>query len=196
MTISDDAANPADFEWTNARFVRILVRKTHLLRHLIPKMRSFYQDMLGTNIGKTQNERCIFRRRWSCSCAWWRWRPRSRTTSTTATLWPSKQCSHRGGRSWCEKRHFLSHICIKCIILPRQARDKHSNIGKTQKRVAFFLGPRLVAAGVCVAGRVLLRPWRSAPPQRAAQQRPAVESERGEQRRRRRRRRRQQREDR
>ena len=25
----------------------------------------------------------------------------------------------------CEKRHFFSHLYIKCIILPRQARDKH-----------------------------------------------------------------------
>jgi hypothetical protein len=25
---------------------------------------------------------------------------------------------------WCEKRHFLRHLYIKCIILPRQARDK------------------------------------------------------------------------
>jgi hypothetical protein len=25
---------------------------------------------------------------------------------------------------WCEKRHFLRHLCIKCIFLPRQARDK------------------------------------------------------------------------
>jgi hypothetical protein len=47
MTISDDAANPADFEWTNARFVRILVRKTHLLRHLIPKMHHFTKTCSG-----------------------------------------------------------------------------------------------------------------------------------------------------
>jgi hypothetical protein len=26
---------------------------------------------------------------------------------------------------WCEKRHFLRHLCIKTISLPRQARDKH-----------------------------------------------------------------------
>jgi hypothetical protein len=25
----------------------------------------------------------------------------------------------------CEKRHFLRHLCIKMLILPRQARDKH-----------------------------------------------------------------------
>jgi hypothetical protein len=47
MTISDDAANPADFEWTNARFVRILVRKTHLLRHLIPKMHHLTKTCSG-----------------------------------------------------------------------------------------------------------------------------------------------------
>jgi hypothetical protein len=38
---------------------------------------------------------------------------------------------------WCEKRHFLRHLYIKTIILPRQARDKDR---KTQKRVAFCAG--------------------------------------------------------
>jgi hypothetical protein len=33
--------------------------------------------------------------------------------------------------NWCEKRHFLRHLCIKCIILPRQAQD---NIGKALKK--------------------------------------------------------------
>ena len=33
------------------------------------------------------------------------------------------------------KRHFLSHLYIKCIILPRQARDKHRE--STQKRAVF-----------------------------------------------------------
>jgi hypothetical protein len=32
------------------------------------------------------------------------------------------------------KRHFLSHLYIKCIILPRQARDKHR---KNSKKVPF-----------------------------------------------------------
>jgi hypothetical protein len=48
----------------------------------------------------------------------------------------------------CEKRHFLSHLYIKCVFLPRQARDKHRE--STQKRVAFCAGaaprrPDLVA---------------------------------------------------
>jgi hypothetical protein len=30
----------------------------------------------------------------------------------------------------CEKRHFLRHLYIKCIILPRQARDKHRENSK------------------------------------------------------------------
>jgi hypothetical protein len=30
----------------------------------------------------------------------------------------------------CEKRHFLSHLYIKCIFLPRQARDKHRENSK------------------------------------------------------------------
>ena len=33
-----------------------MVRKSPLLRHFIPKIPSIYQDRLGTNIGKTQNE--------------------------------------------------------------------------------------------------------------------------------------------
>eukprot|EP01046_Picozoa_sp_COSAG06_P020681 COSAG06_NODE_1523_length_9173_cov_31.694682_3_plen_96_part_00 len=33
------------------------------------------------------------------------------------------------------KRHFLSHLYIKCIILPRQARDKHRE--STQKSAVF-----------------------------------------------------------
>jgi hypothetical protein len=38
-----------------------------------------------------------------------------------------------------QKRHFLRHLYIKTIILPRQARDKHRE--STQKRVvAFFAG--------------------------------------------------------
>jgi hypothetical protein len=32
------------------------------------------------------------------------------------------------------KRHFLRHLYTKCIILPRQARDKHR---ETQKKMAF-----------------------------------------------------------
>jgi hypothetical protein len=30
----------------------------------------------------------------------------------------------------CEKRHFWSHLCIKTIILPRQARDQHRENSK------------------------------------------------------------------
>ena len=35
-----------------------------------------------------------------------------------------------------KKRHFLRHLCIKCTILPRQARDKHRE--STQKRWRFL----------------------------------------------------------
>ena len=38
---------------------------------------------------------------------------------------------------WCEKRLFLSHLCIKAIFLPRQARDKH-RIGKVEKQGRFW----------------------------------------------------------
>jgi hypothetical protein len=40
------------FYYFNERTLK--VRKTHLARHFILKMRSFYQDRLGTNIGETQ----------------------------------------------------------------------------------------------------------------------------------------------
>ena len=31
----------------------------------------------------------------------------------------------------CGKRHFLRHLYIECVILPRQARDKHRENSKT-----------------------------------------------------------------
>ena len=37
-----------------------------------------------------------------------------------------------------EKTVFLSHLCIKMLILPRQARDKHGE--STKKRTVFFAG--------------------------------------------------------
>jgi hypothetical protein len=43
---------------------------------------------------------------------------------------------HTNGTSMqVRKRHFLSHLYIKCIILPRQARDKHRE--STQKSAVF-----------------------------------------------------------
>ena len=55
------------------------------------------------------------------------------------------------------KRHFLSTVFIKCIILPRQARDKHSE--STQKDMMRFL--RLAArhrpAGTLPRGETSLR---------------------------------------
>jgi hypothetical protein len=40
--------------------------------------------------------------------------------------------THRGG----QKRHFLRHLRIKCIILPRQARDKHRENSQKEWRFA------------------------------------------------------------
>jgi hypothetical protein len=37
-------------------------------------------------------------------------------------------------RAWARKRHFFRHLYIKCIILPRQARDKHR---ENSKKVPF-----------------------------------------------------------
>jgi hypothetical protein len=42
----------------------------------------------------------------------------------------------RAGRCQVRKRHFLSHLYIKCILLPRQARDKHRG---NSKKVPFSL---------------------------------------------------------
>jgi hypothetical protein len=59
----------------------------------------FYQDRLGTNIGKTHLKRPFCRRR-----------------------------ERHGGVTclqWCEKRHLLRHLYFKTTFLPRQARDKH-----------------------------------------------------------------------
>jgi hypothetical protein len=49
---------------------------------------------------------------------------------------------YRGGDGGgaARKRHFLSHLYIKCIILPRQARDKHR---ENSKKVPFSLRMRL-----------------------------------------------------
>jgi len=43
----------------------------------------------------------------------------------------------------CGKRHFLGHLYIKCIILPRQARDKHRENSK--KSGVFLRGADAVA---------------------------------------------------
>ena len=42
------------------------------------------------------------------------------------------------------KRHFLSHLYIKCIILPRQARDEHR---ENSKKVPFSQGIRVLCGG-------------------------------------------------
>ena len=39
------------------------------------------------------------------------------------------------------KRHFLSHLYIKCIVLPRQARDKHRENSKNDRFLAGCLAP-------------------------------------------------------
>jgi hypothetical protein len=71
--------------------------------------------MLGTNIGKFQT-----RKRSGVFC-------RSR--------WPA---AIDRDRDRCEKRVFSRHLYIKCIILPRQARDKHRE--STQKKDRLIAG--------------------------------------------------------
>jgi hypothetical protein len=84
-------------------------------------MRTFYQDRLGTNIGKTpkkdrfssgrDEERGVYTRK--TQDAW------------EAIMTPGKNTV------------LLSHFYIKTIILPRQARDKH--IEKLKNRLPFSL---------------------------------------------------------
>jgi hypothetical protein len=51
-------------------------------------------------------------------------------------------------------RHFLSHLYIKCIILPRQARDKHR---ENSKKVPFSLaGPSRWHAAACSGTFVIM----------------------------------------
>jgi hypothetical protein len=57
--------------------------------------------MMSFSVSKRHCKKCVFR------------------TSMTSAL-----------SSSCEKRHFLSHLYIKTMILPRQARDKHRENSK------------------------------------------------------------------
>ena len=70
----------------------------------------------------------------AAGCVWWR------------ISFPRHSRRHSGG-----KRHFLRRLYIKCIVLPRQARDKHRE--GTQKRVAFRIacvGWRMAESSGCV----------------------------------------------
>jgi hypothetical protein len=58
--------------------------------------------------------------------------PHGMATSTRARL---PRCSVRE-----EAPLLRCHLCIKCIVLPRQARDKHRESTPKQRVVAFFLG--------------------------------------------------------
>jgi hypothetical protein len=62
------------------------------------------------------------------------------------------------------RRHFLSHLYIKCIILPRQARDEHR---ENSKKVPFSLSRVVAPAGTTATtprptwtlDRRWARPW-------------------------------------
>ena len=75
----------------------------------ILKMPSFYQDGLGTNVGKTPKTTRFCRSRYSST---------TQCTSYATTI-------------------VLSHLCRNAIFLPRQARDKHEE--STQNRYYRFL---------------------------------------------------------
>jgi hypothetical protein len=59
------------------------------------------------------------------SMFWKRWEQR-KPRYASRTLTSTRNLSGRKVR----KRHFLRHLYIKCIILPRQARDKHREDSK------------------------------------------------------------------
>ena len=48
--------------------------------------------------------------------------------------WTARFCNTRPIKLLVRRQSSLRHLCIKCIILPRQARDKHRE--STQKRAA------------------------------------------------------------
>ena len=65
---------------------------------------------------------------------------RENSTKTTVVLQceSSRACTAAAeckGCYRCEQRHFLRHLYIKCIFLPRQARDKH---GENSKKSGVF----------------------------------------------------------
>jgi hypothetical protein len=64
-----------------------------------------------------------------------------------------------GGVTWqsagaVRKRHFLRHLYIKCIILPRQARDKHR---ENSKKSAVF--PQVSALDCGAVGDGVTDDW-------------------------------------
>jgi hypothetical protein len=75
--------------------------------------RSFHQDRLGTNTGKRHNK--------------------DRFLSGGDKISLTNYSKAEQAR----KRHFLRHLYIKCIILPRQARDKHR---ENSKKCRFLAG--------------------------------------------------------
>jgi hypothetical protein len=84
-------------------------KRVFWLYHFYAKISSFYQDRLGTNIGKTPKTTRFCRSRYSST---------TQCTSYATTI-------------------VLSHLCRNAIFLPRQARDKHRE--STQNRYCRFL---------------------------------------------------------
>jgi hypothetical protein len=141
-------------------------QKTVFLSHLYIEKRSFYQDRLGTNIGKAQKGPSFCRAMVDAFAdsvrAAQRSAPRFRLAAGEALLIDNLRVSH--GREgfedlnrllWrvriCETRlsfpHFLMLRKVRKIILPRQARDKHREI--TQKTVGTV---RFSSSGVVLDG--------------------------------------------
>jgi hypothetical protein len=125
-------------DYTNAGMVGPItkspVRKHATFCAIYRYKRTFYQDRLGTNTGKTPKMSGVFLRRLESSLI---------LSIRTPTSLPSKGQSLPGRvrtlrRCDREKTAFLSHLYIKMNILPRQARDRHRE--STQKRDAVFSG--------------------------------------------------------
>ena len=66
---------------------------------------------------------------------------RKKTQSKRAVFFFRSQDRGQDRRRRVRKRHFFRHLYIKCIILPRQARDKHR---ETLKKWPFSAGSRRV----------------------------------------------------
>jgi hypothetical protein len=95
--------------------------------------RSFYQDRLGKNIGKTQKKDRVSA---GCDACAQRSGHRQRRAVAEGPRPDAGAAARENCRTGCETRPLLSHLCIKfssrvrhlyvkTIILPRQARDKH-----------------------------------------------------------------------
>jgi len=108
--------------WVATGCDRLGTRKRVFVAPFYTKMASFYQDGLRTNIEKALKNDDRFPSLGHCS-----WNA-DRTEGAVL--------------EWSGKRHFLRHVYIKCICLPRQARDKHRENSQRVMRFSQEYVPR------------------------------------------------------